>query len=279
MSPLWRNQLRVVLCPDQVIILGLGRGLRPKVFLQAILPCVPASDLPGWQPALDAFAYWLSSRDSNEMGKTDVTVILSSHFVRFAVMPFSSDVTRRDEQRILAQIMFEDIYGELSGQWTLEIGQGGYGEATLIAAVDTLLLDKITTLLNSSALRLNAITPYFVSAFNGFCGQLQASGGLFAVVETGLMVVAAFNNGQLFSVSRIPLNGQLEELLPILLQREALTSGLNPEAAPVYLHVAGRPDLKLRCDGKMAVHILQPLDRNGVISVVDASFDIVAGGT
>lgn len=267
MLPLWRNQLRVVLCPDKVIFLGWGRGLHPKVILQTTLPCAPISDVPNWQSALDVFECWLGS---HEMGRADVTVVLSNHFVRYAVMPYSIDVNSREEERTLAQILFEGVYGELVKQWKLEIVDGGYGEPRLMAAADTSLLDKIANVLTPSTLQLSAITPYFVSAFNRFHKQMQEPDGLFTVVEAGQMVVVAFKNAQLSSVRRVLLNGKLDEHLPKLLQREALTSGLDMNAVPIYLHVVGRPDFKLPDAGGLIIHVLSSVDS----FVEDTRFDM-----
>lgn len=274
MSPLWRNQLCVVLCPDQVILLGREKGLRPKVILQTILPCVPVADLHNWQHALDAFIDWLSS---HEMGKADVSVVLSSHFVRYAVMPYSAEVAGRAEEQALAQILLEEIYGELTKQWTLEIGQSGYGDARLIAAMDTLLLDKITTLLNASTLQLNAITPYLVTALNHFCGQMPED-GLFAVVESGQMQVVAFKQAQLSSVSRASLNGESEEMLLSLLQRGALSCGLDTKTVTVCLYVVGKPDFELLHADEMTIHLLQVVGKDASLPIEDVRFDMANAG-
>lgn len=270
MSPLWRNQLRVVLCPDQVVILGLSRGLRPKVMLQTILPCVPVSDQPNWQAALDAFAYWLGSY---EMGKADIVVILSSHFVRYAVMPYSAELVGRTEEQALAQILFEEIYGDLTKQWKIEIGQGGYGDARLIAAVDTSLLDQITVLLKTSPLRLNTITPYLVTAFNRFCRQIPEN-GLFAVAEAGQMQVIAIQQSQFSSIGRTPLQGKSAVQLSALIQREALNSGLDPSTVPVYLHVVGRPDFEVPHTDGINIYLLQAVGKDALLEIEDPRFDM-----
>lgn len=275
MLRLWRNQLRVVLCPDRAVILGLGKGLRREVTLQTILPCAAMPDAPAWQPALSAFEQWLGA---NETGRADVTVILSNHFVRYALMPFSEDVTSRAEEQTLAQILFEGIYGDLAKQWQLRIGDGGYGEPRLVAAADSMLLERIADVMAAHSLRLNEIAPYLVSTFNRFHDRIQDTDGLFAVAEAGQVAVIAFKNGQLSGVRRVPLNGGLDEQLPNLLQREALTSGLDIEAVPVYLHVAGQPDIKLQSVAGMSIHLLRHADRNGALLVEDVRFDMASVG-
>lgn len=275
MSPSFNSELRVVLCPDRVILLGQGRGLRRKVTIQTILPCAPMPGAPAWRPALTAFEQWLSV---NETGKARVSVILSNHFVRYALMPFSDEVAGLAEERVLAQILLKDTYGDPAKQWRLKISGGGYGEPRLVAAVDTELPEAIAATFASGPLRLNAISPYLMTAFNCFRKQLQGANSLFAVAEPGQVVMVTFRNSVWAGVRRMPLDGELGKQLPDLLQREALIGGLDAGTVPVYLHIAGRHDFKLPPDGGMVVHSLHHLGKAGAPLVDDARFDMAVVG-
>ena len=275
MSPSFSSGLRVVLCPDKAILLGLGKGLRRKVTHQAVLPCVPMPGGPAWRPALAALEQWLNA---NEIGRANVTVILSNHFVRYALMPFSGEVASPAEERALAQILLEDTYGDPAKQWRLTISGGGYGEPRLVAAVDAELPEAIAAAFVSGPLRLNAIRPYLMTAFNSFRKQLRGADGLFAVAEPGQVVMMSFRNGQWSGVRRMPLNGEPDKQLPDLLQREALIGGLDVGTVPVYLHIAGRPDFKLPPDCGMTIHSLHPLGKNGKPFIEDARYDMAVIG-
>ena len=276
MSPSFSSELRVVLCPDKAILLGLGKGLRRKVTHQTILPCTPMPDVPAWRPALAALEQWLGA---NGTGRAKVTVILSNHFVRYALMPFSNEVASTAEERALAQILLEDTYGDPAKQWRLTISGDGYGEPRLVAAVDAELPGAIAAAFASGPLRLNAISTYLMTAFNCFRKQLRGADGLLAVAEPGQVVMVTFRNGQWSGVRRMPLNGEPDKQLPDLLQREALLGGLDIRAVPVYLHIAGRPDFKMPSDGGMDIRSLHHLDKTGAPLVEDARFDMaVVGG-
>lgn len=275
MLPSFSNELRIALCPDRVILLGLGKGLRRKVAQQTILPCVPVPGVPAWRPALDALEQWLNT---NEMGRTNVTVILSSHFVRYALMPFSEEVTRTEEEQALAQILLEDIYGDPAQQWRLKIAEGGYGEPRLIAAVDAGLLDVITELTASASLKLTSIKPYLMAAFNRFREQLREKSGLFALVESGQLVLLSFKSEKLSGVRRMPLNGNLNEQLPDLLLREMLLNGMEAADMPVYLYVAGRPDFNLPSNSSMSFQTLQRVDKGLFALSRDIAFDMACIG-
>jgi hypothetical protein len=272
---LWRKQLWVVICPSQVILLGWSAGFRRKVILQHILPCVPLSDVPLWQPALSAFEHWLGT---HEIGRAGVHIVLSNHFVRYALLPFSADVTSHEEEQTLVQFLFEGIYGDISKQWHISLGDGAYGEARLAAAVDAQLLNKLQSAVQSSLFRLNGIKPYLVVAFDYFHSQIKESNGLFVMVEGGQMDVLAFNNGQLSGVNRMIMNGELEQQLPNLLQREILISGRGEDALPIYLHIPGQPSFSLRPIEGMSFRFLHYADKADFSPIHDALFDILATG-
>ena len=275
MSPLLRNELRVVLCPDKVILLGLGKGLHRKVIVQKVLPCTSLPGVPSWQPAMDTLEAWL---DSNEISRANVKVILSNHFVRYALIPFSPDVTSRAEEQALALILMENTYGDPAKIWRLEIAVGGYGEPRLVAAVDEELLVAIENIIKSTTLQLVSIRPYLISAFNSFRNQMQGADGLFALAESGQLVLATFKNEQLFSVRRLTLNGQLNEQLPSHLMREIIMVGQEAGDVPVYLHVTERPDLSLPSYSGLLIQTLRHSDSEETWSKDDVRFDMACSG-
>lgn len=236
MLPLWRNQLRVVLCADKVIVLFMGKGMRTQIKHQAILPCACLVGMPAWHSALATLARWL---EDNSINKAAVTVTLSDHFVRYALLPFSEEVKTSTEEQVLAQILLEEIYGESAKKWQVQIGEAGrFSEARLVAAMDEQLLDEIKKACVIETLHLKIVAPYFVLAFNQFCRRMQDADCLFAVIEAGQMMAASFRNGQLFSVRRTLLSDDFTESLLNALQREVIMSGLDSNTTPIYLHLA-----------------------------------------
>ena len=254
MLPLFRKQLHVVIYPDRVILRGLGKGIRRTVVLQKKLPCQPKPDAPNWQSALSTFEYWLAS---SEMKEADVTIILSNHFVRYSLIPNSTEVNSHDEAQTLAKILFEDIYGLVAKKWEFAIEDGVNGESRLIAAIDSDFLIKIVEIIKICSMRLSTITPYFVSAFNRFNRQIPNCSCFFALVEHDLMMLATFNKSTLTSIRRFALNSVHDPQFSTVLLREVLTSGLAMENVPVYLQVIDQPNFKLPDVDGVTIHLLQ----------------------
>lgn len=257
MSLLRPDKFRIQLYPDKAIIFACGQN---KPGLRAILPCAPSGGESAWRASLVVADQWVKSNGINQMS---VSIVLSDYFVRYALMPFSGEVANDAEEIMLARILLEEIYGERANQWQLQMSCGAYGKPRLIAATDSALLDEITAVFMSGKRKLDAVVPNFVSVFDDFCGQIQKAEGLITTVETGLVVVAAFQNGVLVNVRRFPLEGSARMQLPELLRREALIWGLKLEALLVYLHTPESMEITLPANGEMVLHLLAPLHQGG----------------
>lgn len=275
MSLLWRDELRVVLCPDKVIILGLGKGLHYTIRHEVIFTCSSEPGEVPWRQAIAALAQWLQG---NEVGRARATVILSNHFVRYALMPFSPEVTNLVEEHELAQAVVGNIYGDVAQKWKLVISDGGYNEARLIAAMDIELLEAITHVFAQASVRLVAVKPYLTSVFNACRKQIPGSGGMIAVAEPGQLLAVVAKENKLLSVRRVALSGDLVEQLPKLLQREVMLSGLEEADASIYLRVAGSPDFKLHTDIGVPVHALQYPGKGRAVILSDKRFDMASAG-
>lgn len=254
--PLFRKRLRVVLCPDKVILLGVAAPFRGEANVKTILPCVQILDAPTWQPAVDVLEHWLSN---NEMA-VDIEITLSNHFVRYVVMPFSAQMTSLAEEQAWAQILFEETYGDVATQWKIAICEGGYGDTKLLAAVDSALLSKVTTLSN---LRLRECKPHFIKAFNYFSKNITEGSGFFAVVEANMMTIIMFEDEIFVGIRRVLCDGDLKSQLNSQLQRIILTSGLSVVKVQVHLYVIGNPELDLNHGDGMEIIKLSHSDFSG----------------
>ena len=107
MLPLWRKNVRIVLCPDRVIVMQLQGGPHARIVSKQVIP--HAGTETGWQPVL---AILESLLKNGEWKKSDVTVILSNHFMRFLVLPWNEVSLTEVEQMALVQHHFAAVYGD-----------------------------------------------------------------------------------------------------------------------------------------------------------------------
>src|SRR5512143_3410684 len=85
--PSWRNHLYIALCPDRVVMLYIQRGLRPRLGAKLEMPCEGEH---GWECTLAALA---GVAANPEWQNADVTVVLSNHFVRYQLVPWSDQLS------------------------------------------------------------------------------------------------------------------------------------------------------------------------------------------
>jgi len=70
---LWRDHLRIGLCPDRLILNGYRRGLRPVIAVRRIIPVESSRDAAHWQAAVDSLP---SALAPTKGGKNEITVIM-----------------------------------------------------------------------------------------------------------------------------------------------------------------------------------------------------------
>jgi len=70
-------------------------------------------------------------------------LILSNHFVRYAILPWQPGLYSRSDWLALAQHAFKKRYGQATEQWQITVDLHRYGEAVLACATDAALVDDI----------------------------------------------------------------------------------------------------------------------------------------
>ncbi|MGX9773213.1 hypothetical protein ACWYXN_06850 [Janthinobacterium aestuarii] len=247
MSLLLRNKLRIVLCRDQLSLAITARGWRKPASESIVLSCQTVDGVPEWAPALAALDSWLGA---NKMAAT-VEVILSDRLVRYAMMPWSAEITSGAERRVMAQIHFQSLFGATAGEWEIQMSQAGYAQARLACAIDPQFLRVLRGLTSKHKLRLASLRPYLMSVVNQWRKQI-AGDALLVVMESDQCLMASFKNGGWCSVRSFRLRTHADTDMGLLVDRELVLQGL--EGATVYLHAPGlAPTVQLRSGDAVVV--------------------------
>ncbi|MBI5919221.1 MAG: hypothetical protein HY849_07610 [Nitrosomonadales bacterium] len=227
--PLRTKPLEITLYPDRVRIIAPGTGRQPPAIL-ADLACAPVDGVPRWQPALDTLKLWLSEYPLTS--GTCATVLLSSHFVRYAMLPWSEDLIGHQEEAALAGIVLERIYEDAAQSWQLAVGSARYGEPRLIAAIDATLLQAFAEIIPGP--RLKSVRPLLTQAFAALSSKLPAGEAQFAVVEAGVILLLGIRNKRITHIKRMLTERDAPPNLAIMLAREALLNGYPADAPQCY---------------------------------------------
>jgi len=248
----WRERVRIALSPQQVAMVRLARGPKLRVIDHKCVACPEAAGRANWSGAVEALRDLLAHPN---VGKGDATLILSSHFVRYAVLPWSAELVTEAEELEYARTRFVHVFGPAAAEWAIVMSPAPTGAGRLCAAADQALIDAASGAVAASALRLVSVQPALMAQFNEWRRQIGADGWLVAA-EQGRLLVAWISGGQWRSVRARPLNGAAIPLAQVLEQeRLLLSAGGNHK---VFLATLG--DIAVETDG-LKVEQLAPRAR------------------
>jgi len=245
------ERLTIALCPEQVAILRSAPGREKTPAEPVILEVAPLTGMPLWEGALMALADWLQHLPAS---RATASLVLSSRFVRFALLPWSEAAQGQAETQALASACFESQYEDMRG-WTLRVDEGFYGVPRLACAIETALLDRLQSVFEPRKIACRRIEPYFVTCWNRWHKEVQGSDALFAVAESGVMVVATMKDSRWHGVRSLGGVHDVHRLAGVM-SREALLQGFT-EAPAFWLH-APAFDPGLATEAADMLHLLSP---------------------
>lgn len=234
MSPLWRDAVTVGVAPTGISALRHRRGLRPILAASERLPVTADAD----STAIAAELPKLFERP--EWQHCDVRFVLSSHFVRYAVVPGNPAVRTEAERAAFAQVAFEKIYGTLARDWDIRLSPAGRNEATLACGIDRALLAALRGIETPSVRRVTAIRPHLMCAFNAIADRLNAGPAAIALAEPARITLAFVKSGQWLAVSSRTFDEANGDALQQALGEQAALLGMEAGGSLWLNDLAGR---------------------------------------
>jgi hypothetical protein len=256
-----RDEQRVVLRPDRVIVAQMKRewtrhGLKRHVHSMQELPCLLESGegLP-WSAALNVLESVLSELSG---GKSHATVVLSNHFMRYALIPWNDSLFDAKEIKAYAQHSFREMYGRDANIWELSISSGKSGMLHMAGAVDTRLLDSLRELFGRAGVNLKSIQPHLMLAYNACKASLRGRSAWLALLEHGNLCLALLQEGRWTWVRSMRIGTEWRDELPLLLEREAFNACLGADINDVLLWTPEHETAPFVSGGRWNVQPMQP---------------------
>ena len=195
MSRLFRDRLLIGLAPTAISVVRLRGLFKGKQLEKASLACDAAFGNEPWQGALAA----LKSLQIDE--RCNVTVVLSNHFVRYAIVPWSDALGSAAEEDAYIRHHFAKIHGERAKAWSLRATESAAGAPRLASAIDQNLLESIKSCFpKGGKARLISIQPQLMSKFNEWRAAIPAGGAWLVLAEPERACVALHAEGRWRSV-------------------------------------------------------------------------------
>jgi len=171
------DRLLIGLAPAAVSLVRVSGVLRPRIGEARIAACDPALGAQPWQGAVAAL-----SEMKLPAGKA--TVVLSNHFVRYALVPWSDALSGEEEESAYVRHHFARIHGERARGWAMRAAEGPAGAPRLASAIDAQLLAAIKQLFSrGTKARLVSVQPYLMAVFNRWRGSIPSGGAWLVLIE------------------------------------------------------------------------------------------------
>lgn len=172
-----------------------------------------------WRAAADVLAEALRERRAR-LGR--VEIVLSDHFVRYLLIPWSRGLVSDSERLSFARLAFKDLYGTAADAWDLCLDEQPAGQASFAAAVDRALVSSVRDAVTRAGGQLASLVPSLVDCINRHRSALKARQFCFAAAEPGRASLAFHANGVWQAVRNRRIDGPLGQALPLLLKQEAV---------------------------------------------------------
>lgn len=238
MLRLSRDRILIALAPDSLSFVRIEGVFRPRVSDKRTIACDPAFGAEPWQGALAALAEIAGGIGD---AKAEVTVVLSNHFVRYVLIPWSEALSNAEEEIAFVRYCFAKVHGERSKAWDLRLGRAPRGSAQIASAVDSALVQAIRASFPAGAkAKLASVQPYLMSAFNRWRPLVKGARAWFLLVERERACLAHLDNGRWSAVRNA--RGSFDEPAQWaqLLDRERHRAGGSRPPEAIYVHAPGR---------------------------------------
>lgn len=183
MSRLFPERVTAFVAPERIQIAGQS------------IACEPAFGVEPWQGAIAAL------RGVQWKERSRVTAILSNHFVRYAVVPWSEALADASEEEAYVRHRFVKIHGERAKSWSLRWSADNACRPRLASAIDGALLVALReSFPPSGKARLVSVQPLLMAAANRARRAVPVSGAWFVSAEDDRACVALHSGGSWRSV-------------------------------------------------------------------------------
>ncbi|MDB5928103.1 MAG: hypothetical protein JWN13_7039 [Betaproteobacteria bacterium] len=273
MLPSWRDEVRIALSPDHLAVARVSRRWRPKVVAKHVVRW-PGGASSHWQTCVEALNQVLREP---AWQRADACVVLSNHFVRYALVPWSEHLVTDEEKRAWVAHHFIELYGEpaaaLDYRWADDRANG----ACIASAVESDLVASVRAAFESTSLRLRSVQPYLMAAFNRCRKQVKGASVWVVLPESGRVCIATTAGGTWQSLTCKGVGPDWESEVSLLLERRLLLAQDElPSAVLAYGPSLTRLDLNFSSD--IPFKVLAPRALPGYSPHTDSEYGLALTG-
>jgi hypothetical protein len=205
-------------------------------------------------------------------------VIVSNHFVRYALVPWSEALASDEEKLAWVRHHFVEVYGAAVATAEYRWSEGRSGAPCVASAVEGQFLEQLRTALAGASLRLRSIQPYLMTVFNRWGRRATRNGAWMLTLEPGRIGLASIMRGRWRGIASRTIGEDWQSELSALLDRELVLSESADAPAVVLACVAGMPAFETPRWNKLPLRTLDPRPLHGFAPHADAQYAMALTG-
>jgi hypothetical protein len=221
-----------------VALRRLGRGARARELGRYQFGVGAVDGTHDWKPALTLLN---SKFEALAWRKADLEIVLSGHYTRLMLMPWTADVSEQDAAAY-ARHQFDAVYGSDAAAWNICLGVAHPRRPRIMAAAERSLIDALTALAASYEMRLCSVRPALSVLVDALPAQDPALSGWVALVEPGSVHVACLETGHCIDIRGARYGDDPASSLLSLLRESALHTDRETDGAHLKLFTATAAD-------------------------------------
>lgn len=183
-----------------------------------------------WSAGFAALDQWLSNVAPR---RSHIEVWLSSHYARYLVLPWSTDLKRDSEWQALAMARVEFIWGN-KVDWDIRLDRLRFESSCLVCAVDGQLTSALRALRSPNGLAIKSIQPHFSASFNELAAEVGDGPTLIVSPEPDCITIGAADQGAWKHIRTLPVSEESTLSVETLVNRERLALGLPADCSVVF---------------------------------------------
>lgn len=232
MSLLWPKQLQVALSAKGVSVIASTSAIEKAELKQAFIATTQKENITEWQSASTSLEKLLSALQAKP--NTNLSIILSSNFVRVQLLPAQKILMNSAEKLAYAAATYKDIYGAEMDSWIIKSHETGFNRASIVAAIDKRLLEELQQVSQQHQVKLVSVQPYLMDAYNRCNKQLGKLRGYFVVIEASKILLLKMQQGQVQTLQTCAIGNDWQQDLKQLLLRESMLNIVTDQEVLVY---------------------------------------------
>ena len=270
MSLLLPDRLLVALAPGELSWVRLTGMFKPQVRDQGTVAVAHGYGARAWDGAIAALRAQLAPWRNDRLA---VRMVLSNHFVRYALVPYSKDIRGAEQERALALHHFAKVHGEASRGWDIRLSPARRGASRLASAVDSALIDAMKQSFPlDRRLRLASLQPLLMSVFNGGGVPVPQAGAWLIIAEPDRACLALLSGNTWHAVQNVKGHYADAEAWIGLVERERWRVALDTVPDTLLVHSPQAPSLAGRTYGTWKVMGLPTRWPQGLLPTRDSRY-------